>query len=267
MTAVTERPTETADVKVEADGGVLTITIDRPQHGNMLRRQTTVELAAALRRLRDDPALRVGILTGAGDRFFCLGGQHDEAVTVLDHSQVLPVVDVYELLDTVPKPVIAAVNGYAVGGGQVLQVMCDLTVASERAVFRQVGPMVGSFDAGYGTWYLEELIGRKRAKEMWYLNEKYDAETALAIGLVNEVVPADQVMTRAREIAAKLEARGPQALAALKVAFASRHLGALGQSRLAHDLLLTKYLTTEESQELSAAFHEKRDPDPSRFNR
>jgi len=267
MTAVTERPTDVADVKVEADGGVLTITIDRPEHGNMLRRQTAIELADALRRLRDDPALRVGILTGAGDRFFCLGGQHDEAVTVLDHSQVLPVVDVYELLDTVPKPVIAAVNGYAVGGGQVLQVMCDLTVASEHAVFRQVGPMVGSFDAGYGTWYLEELVGRKKAKEMWYLNQKYDAPTALAMGLINEVVPTDQVMPRAREMAAQLQERGPQALAALKVAFASRHLGALGQSRLAHDLLLTKYLVTDESKELSAAFHDKRDPDPSHFNR
>jgi naphthoate synthase len=267
VTAVSDPTTDVTDLRLEGDGGVLTITINRPEHGNMLRHQTCVELAGALRRLRDDPALRVGILTGAGDRFFCLGGQHDEKVTALDHSQVLPVVDVYELIDTVPKPVIAAVNGFAVGGGHVLHVMCDLTVASERAVFRQVGPMVGSFDAGFGTWYLEELIGRKRAKEMWYLNQKYDAAQALAMGLVNEVVPPQQVLSRARQMAAELIKKGPQALAALKVAFASRHLGALGQSRLAHDLLLTKYLVTDESQELSAAFHDRRDADPTAFNR
>jgi len=267
MTAVHEPTTAFTDLLVEEDSGVLTITINRPDNGNMFRPQTCIELALALRRLRDDPALRVGILTGAGDRFFCLGGQHDEKVTSLDHSQVMPVVDVYELIDTVPKPIIAAVNGFAVGGGHVLHVMCDLTVASDRAVFRQVGPMVGSFDAGFGTWYLEELIGRKRAKEMWYLNQKYDAPRALAMGLVNEVVPPDQVLPRAREIAGDLMKRGPQALAALKTAFSSRHLGALGQSRLAHDLLLTKYLTTEESQELSSAFHGRREADPAAFNR
>ena len=148
--------------------------IDRPERGNMLRRQTALELAAALRDLRDDPAQRVAILTGAGDSFFCIGGEHEDADT-LDHSAALPIVDVYELIDTVAKPVIAAVNGFAVGGGNVLQVVCDLTIAAESAVFRQVGPIVGSFDAGYGTWYLEETIGRKRAKEMWYLNRKYSA--------------------------------------------------------------------------------------------
>lgn len=267
MTAGHEPTTGFTDLLVEEDGGVLTITINRPENGNMFRPLTCLELAAALRRLRDDPALRVGILTGAGDRFFCLGGQHDEKVTSLDHSQVMPVVDVYELIDTVPKPIIAAVNGFAVGGGHVLHVMCDLTVASEQALFRQVGPMVGSFDAGFGTWYLEELIGRKRAKEMWYLNQKYDAAQALAMGLVNEVVPPERVVPRAREMAAELLKKGPQALAALKVAFASRHLGALGQSRLAHDLLLTKYLVTDESQELGAAFRDKRDAEPSTFNR
>jgi naphthoate synthase len=176
-------------------------------------------------------------------------------------------VDVYELLDTVPKPVIAAVNGFAVGGGNVLHVMCDLSIASEDAIFRQVGPMVGSFDAGYGTWYLEDMVGRKRAKEMWYLNKKYDARTALAMGLVNEVVPADQVMGRALEMANELKSRGPQAIAALKAAFSARNHGVLGQARISHDLLLTKYLTTEEAHEMSASFSEKRPPDPEHFNR
>jgi naphthoate synthase len=254
------------DVKVENDGGVSTITINRPDNANMFRRQTTLELAEALRNLRDDPALRVGVLTGAGDRFFCVGGEH-EPFEGYDHSVVLPIVDVYELLDTIPKPVIAAVNGFAVGGGNVLHTMCDLTIAAQNAVFRQVGPMVGSFDAGFGTWYLEEVIGRKRAKELWYLNRKYDAEQALAMGLVNEVVPQADLMDRAREVAGELMARGPQALAALKTAFSARHTGVLGQARMAHDLLLTQYLTTQEAEELSASFSERRAPDQDRFNR
>ena len=254
------------DLKVEHRDGIATITINRPDNGNMFRRRTTVELAEALRQLRDDPDLRIGILTGAGDRFFCVGGEH-ESFECYAHSVVLPIVDVYELLDTITKPVIAAVNGFAVGGGNVLHVMCDLSIASENAVFRQVGPMVGSYDAGFGTWYLEEVIGRKRAKEMWYLNRKYSAEDALAMGLVNEVVPAQELMDRARQVAEEMMNRGPQALAALKTAFAGRHLGALGQARLAHDLLLTQYLTTEEAEELSAAFSERRAPDQSRFNR
>jgi naphthoate synthase len=257
----------TPDVRVEEKDGVLIMTLDRPDNGNMLRAQTARELADALRQLRDEPSLRVGILTGSGDRFFCLGGDHDEAVTALDHSQVLPMVDVYELLDTVAKPIIAAVNGFAVGGGNVLQVMCDLTVAAENAVFRQVGPLVGSFDAGYGTWYLEELVGRKRAKEMWYLNKKYSASEALEMGLINEIVPTGEALSRSLAMASELKLRGPQALAALKVAFAAKHSGALGQSRMAHDQMLTKYLMTEEAHELAAAFAEKREPDQSRFNR
>jgi naphthoate synthase len=254
------------DIKVENDGGVSTITINRPDNANKFRRQTTLELAEALRNLRDDPALRVGILTGAGDRFFCVGGEH-EPFEGYDHSVVLPIVDVYELLDAIPKPVIAAVNGFAVGGGNVLHTMCDLSIAAENAVFRQVGPMVGSFDAGFGTWYLEEAIGRKRAKELWYLNRKYDAEQALAMGLVNEVVPQAELMARAREVAGEMMARGPQALAALKTAFSARHTGVLGQARMAHDLLLTQYLTTQEAEELSSSFSDRRAPDQDRFNR
>jgi naphthoate synthase len=254
------------DIRFDAADGVATVTIDRPEHGNMLRRRTLVELAEALRRLRDDPELRVGVLTGAGDRFFCLGGEH-EPFERLDHSVVLPVVDVYELIDSIPKPILAAVNGFAVGAGNVLHTLCDLTVASDRAIFRQVGPMVGSFDAGYGTWYLEEAVGRKRAKEMWYLNRKYTAEQALAMGLVNEVVPHEQLGRRVAEIAAELKERGPQALAGLKAAFSARHTGVAGQARIAHDLLLTHYLLTEEARELSDSFAEKRPPDQTRFDR
>jgi naphthoate synthase len=253
------------DLRVERDGEIWTLTIDRPENGNMLRRQTCVALAEALRTFRDTADARVAILTGAGDRFFCIGGEH-EPFEGFDHSVVLPVVDVYELLDTVPKPVIAAVNGYAVGGGNVLQVMCDLAIASERAVFRQVGPLVGSFDAGFGTAYLEQQIGRRRAKEMWYLNRKYSAADALAMGLVNEVVSHDEVLPTARERAAELVERGPHALAGLKAAFSGRHNGVLGQARMAHDLLLTHYLRTDEARELGASFAERRPADRSRFN-
>ena len=214
--------------------------------------------------LRLDPALRAAVLTGVGDKFFCIGGEHDETTSV-DPSQVIPIVDVYQAIDTVPKPVIAAVNGFAVGGGNVLANVCDLTIASETAVFRQVGPMVGSFDAGYGTWYLEDSIGRKRAKELWYLNRKYTAEQALAMGLANEVVPAGEVVARAVEVAAEITSRSPIAIGALKTAFSARHNGVAGQSRLAHDQYLTLYLQTREAHEVGAAFAERRSPDPEQF--
>ena len=255
-----------SDIRFDVDDSIATITIDRPDRGNTLRPQTALEIVDALRRFRRDAAVRAAILTGAGDRFFCVGGEHDTP-TSLDYSAVLPIVDVYELLDSVPKPVIAAVNGYAVGGGNVLQLMCDLAVASETAVFRQVGPMVGSFDAGYGTWYLEEAVGRRRAKEMWLLNRKYSATEALAMGLVTEVVPPGEVLTRASALARELAQRGPQALAALKAAFSARHTGVVGQARIAHDLLLTQYRRSDEAAELSAAFESKRVPRPDRFNR
>lgn len=156
------------DIITTTDGPVLTIMLNRPDAGNKFRRQTCLELFDALQRFRLDPELRAAVLTGAGEKFFCIGGEH-EPVTSLDQSQVLPIIDVYQAIDTIPKPVVAAVNGFAVGGGNVLHTVCDLTIAAENAVFRQVGPMVGSFDAGYGSWYLEDTIGRKRAKEMWYL--------------------------------------------------------------------------------------------------
>lgn len=254
------------DIRVDRDGGVVTITIDRPEVGNKFRVQTTHELADAIRAFRDSHEDRVLILTGAGDKFFCIGGEHDP-IEHLGPSSALPIIDVYELIDTTPKPVIAAVNGFAVGGGNVLHTVCDITIAAENALFRQVGPMVGSFDAGFGTWYLEQTVGRKRAKEIWYFNRKYTAQQALAIGLVNEVVPLDELRPRARELAGELLDRGPVALAALKTAFSSRHLGVLGQARMAHDILLTQYLATQESGELSAAFGERRPPDRELFGR
>jgi naphthoate synthase len=255
------------DILVEVgDDAITTITLNRHEQGNKFRPKTARELAEALRDFRDDSGQRVAILTGTGDKFFCIGGQHDP-LERFDAASAMPIIDVYQLLDQIPKPVIAAVNGFAVGGGNVLHVMCDLTIASDNAVFRQVGPMVGSFDAGYGTWYLEDTVGRKRAKEIWYLNRKYTALQALEIGMINEVVPGAELMERTREIAGELLTRSPLALAALKGAFSARHTGVAGMARLAHDQLLTLYLNTEEAAEVSAAFAERRTPDPAKFHK
>jgi naphthoate synthase len=251
-----------ADILTTTDNEVLTITINRPENGNKIRPQTALEMIDALQDFRTDPLLRAAIVTGAGEKFFCIGGEHDELKS-LDYSAVMPMADLYQIIDTTSKPVIAAVNGFAVGGGNVLHNVCDLTIAGQSAVFRQVGPMVGSFDAGYGTAYLEDAIGRKRAKEMWYLNRKYSADEALMMGLVNEVVADDQVLTRATEVAHQVSTRSPLAIGALKAAFSARHNGVSGQARLAHDQLLTLYLTTREAHEMSAAFAERRDPDPT----
>jgi naphthoate synthase len=252
------------DILVAHEGAVLTITINRPEAGNKFRHQTCLELFDALQKFRLDPQLRAAVLTGAGEKFFCIGGEHDP-LTSLDQSQVLPIIDVYQAIDTIAKPVIAAVNGFAVGGGNVLQNVCDLTIASENAVFRQVGPMVGSFDAGYGSWYLEDTIGRKRAKEMWYLNRKYTAQEALAMGLANEVVPADQLLARALEVAREITTRSPLAIAGMKGAFSAKHNGVSGQARMAHDQQLTLYLQTREAHEVSAAFSERREPDAETY--
>jgi naphthoate synthase len=249
-----------SDILTDTDREVLVITINRPESGNKLRPETVNEMIHALQAFRTDKSLRAAVITGAGERFFCIGGEHEELKS-LDYSAVLPMVDLYQIIDTTSKPVIAAVNGFAVGGGNVLHNMCDLTVAAESAVFRQVGPMVGSFDAGYGTAYLEDTIGRKRAKEMWYLNRKYSAREALAMGLVNEVVADDQVLARAIEMAHEISQRSALAIGGLKAAFSARHNGVSGQARLAHDQLLTLYLTTHEAHEVAQAFAERRVPD------
>ncbi|HSY14738.1 MAG TPA: enoyl-CoA hydratase-related protein [Jatrophihabitantaceae bacterium] len=262
---MTDKSTDESCLLTHTVGGVRWITMNRPNNGNSFNPEMLRLLKGALEDARIERAVRVVVLTGAGDRFFCLGGEHGETSAELDYATVMAVVDVYQLIDQMPKPVIAAVNGYAVGGGHVLQVMCDLTIATQSAIFRQVGPMVGSFDAGFGTWYLEDLIGRKRAKEMWFLNEKLTADQALAFGLVNRVVPDGELVEQTTALAETLAQRGAQALAAVKLSFAARTGGAGGFSRVAHDLLLRDYLQTEESAELQAAFNARRPPDQGRF--
>ena len=176
------------------------------------------------------------------------------------YAGVLPTLEMYESIDRLQKPVIASVNGLAVGGGNVLQMVCDVTIAKASAVFRQVGPMVGSFDAGYGTWYLEDLVGKKRAKEIWYSNPKIPAAEAQAMGLINRVVPDDTLQQATREFALEIAERGAFALASIKAAFNARHGGVGGLSRMAHDLLLRGYLNTDEHAELADAFAARRKP-------
>lgn len=249
----------------EEDGPVGTITLNRPHDGNMFNETMCHEIRDCINAIRRETRTRVIVITGAGDRFFCIGGRKDGMEQTHLYAGVLPTLEMYESIEKLQKPVIASVNGFAVGGGNVLHVVCDLTIAKESAIFRQVGPMMGSFDAGYGTWVLEDLIGRKRAKEMWFRNPKLSAHQALEWGLVNKVVPDDQLQAETRAMALEIAERGPFALAALKGAFNARHGGVAGLSRMAHDMLLRGYLNTAESKELSKAFGEKRSPDTDAF--
>ncbi|MCA8928905.1 MAG: enoyl-CoA hydratase/isomerase family protein [Alphaproteobacteria bacterium] len=249
----------------EEDGPIGTITINRPDNGNMFTETMCHEIRDCIEGIRRETRTRVVVLTGAGDKFFCIGGQKDGMEKTKLYAGVLPTLEMYEAIDKLQKPVIASVNGYAVGGGNVLQAVCDLTIAKESAVFRQVGPMMGSFDAGYGTWYLEDLIGKKLAKEMWYTNRRISAAEAKEMGLINRVVPDDQLQAKTRELALEIADRSPVALAAIKHAFLARHGGVAGLSRVTHDLLLRQYLDTDEAKEVNKSFNERRKPDPDTF--
>jgi len=249
----------------EEAGPVGTITLNRPSDGNMFTVQMCHEVRDCINEMRRETRTRVLVITGAGERFFCIGGRKEGMEDSKLYAGVLPTLEMYEAIDRLQKPVIASVNGYAVGGGNVLQVVCDLTIAKESAVFRQVGPMMGSFDAGYGTWYLEDLIGKKRAKEMWYCNQKLSARQALDIGLINRVVPDDELAEKTRAFALEVADRGAFALASIKGAFNARHGGVGGLARVSHDLLLPQYLRSAEAKELSQAFAERRAPDADLF--
>jgi naphthoate synthase len=258
------------DILFDQEGEIAWITINREERGNAFRLETCREMIDALEVVRRDPDCRAVVLSGAGERFFCIGGDHDAGHgddERMHYGMVFPVVDLYDLIDKLPKPVIAMVNGFAVGGGNVLAMVCDLTIASSNAVFRQVGPSMGSFDAGFGTWYLEETVGRKKAKEIWYLNRKYSAEEAMAMGLVNEVVEPDKLRERVVTVCGELADKGAVAIAALKSSFHARHGGVAGLSRVALDMLTPAYYGGEESKELGRSFQEKTRPDKSKFYR
>ncbi len=251
----------------QEDGPVGTLTLNRPDDGNMFTVTMCHEIRDCIETVRRETRTRVLVITGAGDRFFCIGGRKDGLEDTNLYAGMLPTLEMYEAIDRLQKPVIASVNGFAVGGGNVLQMVCDVTIAKESAAFRQVGPMMGSFDAGYGTWYLEDLVGKKRAKDIWYRNPKMTAAHALEIGLINKVVPDASLAAETQTYALEIADRGSYALASIKAAFNARHGGVAGLSRLSHDLLLRTYLRTEEAKELSAAFAGKRQPDASKFGK
>ena len=253
------------EILYHEDGPIGTITLNRPHDGNMFTETMCHEIRDCIENIRRETRTRVIVITGAGDKFFCTGGRKDGMEDSLLYAGVLPTLEMYESIDRLQKPVIASVNGFAVGGGNVLQVVCDVTIAKESAIFRQVGPMVGSFDAGYGTWYLEDLVGKKRAKDIWYRNPKISAREALEWGLINMVVPDNELKDATRKYALEIAQRGALALASIKSAFNARHGGVSGLSRMSHDILLRGYLESDEHAELASAFAERRDPDASKF--
>ncbi len=253
------------EILYREEGPIGFVTLNRPNDGNMFTPRMCHEIRDCIDNIRRETRTRVIVLTGAGDRFFCIGGRKEGMEDTKLYAGVLPTLEMYEAIDKLQKPVIASVNGFAVGGGNVLQMVCDLTIAKQSATFRQVGPMMGSFDAGYGTWYLEDLVGKKRAKDIWYRNPKMSAEYAQDIGLINKVVPDAQLAEETRKYALEVADRGAFALASLKSAFNARHGGVSGLSRMAHDLLLRTYLESEEHEELAKSFAEKRAPDASKF--
>ena len=253
------------EILYEEDGPIGTITLNRPDDGNMFTPRMCHEIRDCINDIRRETRTRVIVFTGAGDRFFCIGGRKEGMPDTTLYAGTLPTLEMYESIDRLQKPVIASVNGFAVGGGNVLQMVCDMTIAKESAVFRQVGPMMGSFNADYGTWYLEDLVGKKRAKEMWYRNPKISAAEAVAMGLINKAVPDAELKTATRTMALEIAERGAFALASVKAAFNARHGGVSGLARMAHDLLLRGYLGSDESHELSQAFAERRKPDPESF--
>src|SRR6202035_4061276 len=263
---------EFEDILYEAADGVATITINRPRQMNAFRGQTVNELVQAFHEAWRDRSVGCVILTGAGEKAFCVGGDQttrEEGGYKGKPSRSdlgLDIEDLHSIIRDIPKPVIAAVNGYAIGGGHVLHVSCDLTISADTAKFGQVGPKVGSVDPGFGTMYLALIVGEKKAREMWYLCEQFTAAEAKEMGLVNKVVPAAELMTEALAWGKKICAMSPTAIKLAKASFNApseqiRGIGAVALRALA------LYYETEEALEGKNAFLEKRKPDFRRFRR
>jgi naphthoate synthase len=259
---------EWSDIRYETDDGIAKITIDRPEVRNAFRPATTAELIRAFELARDDPSVGVVILTGQGSAAFCSGGDQkirgDDGYVDERGIGRLNVLDLQIQIRRLPKPVVAMVAGYAIGGGHVLHLCCDLTIAADNARFGQTGPKVGSFDGGYGINLLARQIGEKRAKEVWFLCRQYDAETALAWGLVNTVVTVEQLERTTVEWCREMLAFSPLALRLLKAGSNAGTDGLAGVQQLAGDATLLYYMS-EEAQEGRDAFQQKRAPDFSRF--
>ncbi|KYP80983.1 1,4-dihydroxy-2-naphthoyl-CoA synthase [Ferroacidibacillus organovorans] len=261
---------EYEDIRYETSSGIAKITINRPEVRNAFRPKTVSELIDAFNRVRDDHEVGVVILTGEGDLAFCSGGDqrvrgHGGYVGD-DEIPRLNVLDLQRQIRMLPKAVIAAVAGYAIGGGHVLHLVCDLTIAAENARFGQTGPRVGSFDAGYGTGILARTIGMKRAKEIWFLCRQYDAHEAYDMGLVNKVVPVDKLQEEAVLWAQEILEKSPMAIRFLKASFNVDTDGLAGLQQMAGDATMMFYMT-EEAREGKNAFLEKRQPDFSKFPR
>ena len=250
--------------------GVAKITINRPDVRNAFRPQTVFELKEAFSLARDDQKVGVVILTGEGDQAFCSGGDQkirgDAGYVGDDGVPRLNILDVQRQIRTIPKPVIAMVAGYAVGGGHVLHLMCDLTIAADNAKFGQTGPKVGSFDGGWGASYLARVIGQKRAREIWFLCRFYDAQKALDWGLVNEVVSYDKLEDETIKWCQEILEKSPMAIRVLKAAMNADCDGQSGLQQLAGDATLMFYMT-DEAQEGRDAFKEKRKPNFKKFPR
>ncbi|EPE62956.1 MULTISPECIES: 1,4-dihydroxy-2-naphthoyl-CoA synthase [unclassified Exiguobacterium] len=258
------------DIKYEKWNGIAKITINRPEVRNAFRPLTVNELIDAFARARDDKEVGVIILTGEGDQAFCSGGDqkvrgHGGYVGDDDIPR-LNVLDLQRLIRVIPKPVIAMVAGYAIGGGHVLHLVCDLTIAADNARFGQTGPKVGSFDAGYGSGYLARIVGHKKAREIWYLCRQYDAQQALDMGLINTFVPLEQLEAETVQWCQEILQHSPTALRFLKAAMNADTDGLAGIQQLAGDATLL-YYTTDEAKEGRDAFKEKRDPDFGQFPR
>lgn len=256
------------DILFEEYHHIAKITINRPRYRNAFTPRTVWEMSQAFTYCRDTLSIRVVILTGAGDKAFCSGGDmHVKGrggYVGNDGVPRLNVLDVQMQIRRMPKPVIAMVNGYAIGGGHVLHVVCDLTIASENAIFGQTGPKVGSFDAGLGASYLARIVGQKKAREIWYLCQQYTAKEAEQMGLVNKVVPFDKLEDETVDWCETIMERSPLAIRMMKAGFNAELDGQAGIQELAGDATML-YYTLDEAQEGGKAFLEKRKPDFDKY--
>ncbi|GJQ62549.1 MAG: 1,4-dihydroxy-2-naphthoyl-CoA synthase [Melioribacteraceae bacterium] len=264
-----------SDILYEKMDGIAKITINRPEKRNAFRPETVLQMFEALTDAREDSGVGVVLLTGAGPAkdgkyAFCSGGDQkirgDQGYVGVDGVPRLNILDVQKLIRSMPKPVIALVAGYAIGGGHVLHVVCDLTIAADNAIFGQTGPKVGSFDGGFGSSYLARNVGQKRAREIWYLCRQYDAREAYDMGLVNTVVPVEDLEAEGVRWAMEILEKSPLAIRLLKSAFNAELDGQSGIQELAGNATLLYYMS-EEAQEGKNAYVEKRKPDFSKFPR
>lgn len=259
---------EYEDILFDYFEGIGRITINRPRYRNAFTPTTTMEISDALRICHENQEIYVVVLTGAGDKAFCAGGDQNVkgkgGYIGKDGVPRLQVLEVQKQIRSMPKPVIAMVNGFAIGGGHVLQVVCDISIASDNAIFGQTGPKVGSFDAGFGSSYLARIVGQKKAREIWFLCRQYSAQEALEMGLVNTVVPFDQLEDETVKWAHEMMQHSPMALRMIKMGLNAELDGQAGIQELAGNATLLYYLT-DEAQEGKHAFLEKRKPDFKKF--